>query len=258
MTNQQAKQQNKMKIALAIKQPTLCSDYSGEYFWGLLPREIEDKILKILHEMYVYKAYQEYTDRLTIPREFVWNNVYEERRANPMSKELRKKTILLEQELLSLISYSKYRTDHIEETECYLDRRPFSMGELKTKTAGGNQYFNVMRSNDKCVWGEFPNRKSQKIKNHFKKQRRDDRYYGYSHLMYRFKRTINCLTEFKSDSKMLMDISIHTPLKELKRIWKDDYGFKCSGKINNKNKGDYVNALYKYGGSIIWEESDIQ
>ncbi len=265
MTNQETKQQKQMKIALAINQPTLCSDYDGEYFWGLLPKDIEDKILKLLHDINIYKLQQEYIDRLTIPRVNIWKNIYEQRRqdkAKGITKELRMKQQKIEQELNDLISASEFRFSEWFNKIPYLDRPPTYRGEHGTRNNGGTYYADNFVARKGSVWGKKATDDYDKTITHYNRglptYHNRQVFYGDKTTMYRFRRSRSCEKGFNSDSKMLMDISIHTPLKELKRIWKEDYGFKCSSKINTKNSKDYVSALYKYGGDIIWEESDYQ
>ncbi len=264
MTNQETKQQKQMKIALAINQPTLCSDYDGDYFWGLLPKDIENKILKLLHDINIYKLQQEYIDRLTIPRNHIYFDIYRQRskdKQDGITKDMKKKAQRIEQELDELILESYYRYSHWVNGIPYLDRPKCYMGEHSTRSAGGNYYRDNFVYRKNSVWGEMTTKDYEKTLTHYRKHLPNTErqvWTGARKLKYRFSRTNSCEKGFGSDSKMLMDISNHTPLKELKRIWKDEYGFKCSSKINTKNAKDYVNALYKYGGDIIWEASDYQ
>jgi hypothetical protein len=264
MNNQQyEKQLNKMKIALAISHPHLDTGYSGTYFWGLLPREVEDYILELAHRMNMRDLQNEYSDRLTLPRTFISRNPYHNDAQCEPGIRL-DKIIMMEHKLNDIIGRVLYRP-HTFDTFFNAGGKPYEYGErdrskkkIDDKYQGNEFKNNFKTKQNRSIWGDGKYTYNSRFLDDKKLKWRRAKYMeGYTpNKSWRFETNGLMCKHKASDSYLLMYINMDTPLKELKRIWKDEYRFKGQHKINNKNKHKYIRALYKYGGDIIWEESD--
>jgi len=255
MTNQseyqvfnEGKKLTNNQIACAIRFPKLNIDYTGSYFWGLLPRDIEDIILKYKYLMEYKEVYDEWSDRLTIPR------LGQSPLSFKYSTLTNKKVMRLEAHRALCLEYD-IKQD-IEKTT----RRPRNYTYYLGVHKAGNKGTEYTRNHitRRSVWGYLQNNRGI-YGNYFRSK--DDAMRLYKgreeEFTFRFKARRQ-YGHFLSDSKMLMEINMNTPISELKRIWKEDYKFKNHSKINTKNRHLYIGALYKYGGSVIWENSDYE
>jgi hypothetical protein len=229
------------QIACAIRFPTLNIDYTGSYFWGLLPRDIEDIILKYKYLMEYKQVYDEWCDRLTIPR------LGQHPLSFRFSTLTDKKVMRLEAHKALCLEYD------IKQNIEITTRRPRNYSYYHGVYKAGNRgtLYTKCFITSRSVWGHTRNKHGINGNYFRSKSNGIDLYKGREEdFTYRFKARRQ-YGYFFSDSKMLMEINMNTPISELKRIWKDDYKFKGHPKINTKNRHLYINALYKYGGNII-------
>jgi len=218
-----------------------CDDfkkYSGTIFWGLLPLEIEEKIMKILFEMYRIECVKEFQHKYlrTIIRGEMDYNAFKVKE-NELEKEIEN----ISNEILRVSGYCKKHNPN--------EHNKLGRSIKIFKRQMGNEYRYIQKG-ILTEWRWRNERDRFALKGNCRRSNIDKRYES------RFYRERICNIDYEnsfSNSWLVMNINMNCSIKQLKDFVKENFypnqikqWFKGLCKYNTKNKNELIKRIYNY------------
>ena len=215
--------------------------YSGNIFWGLLPYEIEEKIMKILFEMYRIECVKEFQHnylRTIIRGEMSYNTFkYKE---NELDKEIEN----ISKEILRVSGYCKKYNPN--------EHNKLGRSIKVWKRHNGNEH----RYRQESVLTKWRERNEG---DHYALRDKCRRYLKCEKFNTRFMRDTllgdydNDYFNSYSNSWLVMNINMRCSIRQLKDFVKENFypihikhWFKGLSKYNTKNKNELIKRIYNY------------